>query len=64
VSSTIVFNGYSAVDNLRLDDVHVMGIATFVSSVTVNGQQIDSWTQDSITRVSTRTSYDTVTISA
>jgi hypothetical protein len=49
----IVSNGYSAVDNLRLDDVRVMGTKTFVSSVWVNGGEISTWTQDLITRVST-----------
>lgn len=52
LQSNVLFNGYPDVNSLQLDDIRVMGIITSVVTVTVNGLTIDSWTQDSSTKVS------------
>jgi hypothetical protein len=49
LTSTIVFNGYSEMSSLQMDDIRVMGIGSTVSMVTVNGASISTWSQDSST---------------
>jgi hypothetical protein len=60
LTSRIIHDGYSDVSNLRFDDLRVFGISGFVSSITVNGQAVDSWTQNTITRVSKKTGEECI----
>lgn len=55
LTSKIVHDGYSGVNSLRFDDVRIMGISGLVTSVEVNGQVVDSWTQNATTKVSNET---------